>query len=367
MGRTRVQIDALKDKLLGAGQGKHPAVHSTTVLSCDWIDTQKLAFNNSRDAAGEPLHPENLTGCHLPVEAGDADQVFDCFNGAGRPQGCHAYAKAKVARLRFTTGCFQSHWPLPPSPLRWGWCGRFPWSQHDLPVAGRDQDVGCHTVADAVWYVLSVVKENGFVLSSWGTTLYVMQRSLRTLNTTVDNSQKMVKSLRDRATGKHGKEFFNRVSLSLNILADGSEEGKTKLSLRTCVASDPSPSLHCPRLRLFLRVATERWHWSKSKAMGERAARRDLGPRPPKSVPASRGADDRGQAFPAVERAGAGRAQVDDHEPLVSAAALSPRTAPQKSERTGRAATTTSRRSARPTSCCRIWVSQHARRPSSLA
>ena len=99
VGRTRVQIDALKDKLLGAGQGNHPAVHNTTVLSCDWIDAKKLAFNNSRDAAGEPLHPENLTGCHLPVEAGDADQVFDCFNGAGRPQGCHAYAKAKVARL----------------------------------------------------------------------------------------------------------------------------------------------------------------------------------------------------------------------------------------------------------------------------
>ena len=89
--------------MLGAGQKEASGGAQHHLLSCDWIDTQKLAFNNSCDAA-EAL-TEALTGCHLPVEAGDADQVFDFFNGAGRPQGATP-TRAKVARLRVTTGCF---------------------------------------------------------------------------------------------------------------------------------------------------------------------------------------------------------------------------------------------------------------------
>ena len=35
----------------------------------------------------------------------DEETQYDCFDRDGKAQGCHAYAKTKVSRVRFLTGC----------------------------------------------------------------------------------------------------------------------------------------------------------------------------------------------------------------------------------------------------------------------
>lgn len=87
------------------------------MLSCDWLDDDAIMFAN------EERSPLNRTGCHVPVEReteglpaglleGPEDEQaghFDCFDSEGHPQGCHAYAKQRLAHARFRVGCCKKH------------------------------------------------------------------------------------------------------------------------------------------------------------------------------------------------------------------------------------------------------------------
>lgn len=247
---TKKQIDSLKAKLVGLD-----AVRETTVLSCDWLDDSKIPFANDEKLL------LNRTGCHVPVEreieelSGDDDDKdtnagnFDCFDTEGQPQGCHAYAKQRLAQARFRVGC-SLRGPTGIFRLdirRWGWCGKYPWSQlsgpwQDSQASPADvyeaSQAGCTTLMDILRWIFTAAWDYGAVISAGSAIVYNISRTLRSLQSGVDIAKKGVQNLEERASGKHAKQYVNRVSLSLNYLdpetdANGMKTGKMKLNLRT--------------------------------------------------------------------------------------------------------------------------------------
>jgi hypothetical protein len=134
-----LRIGELQGELRGVG-----AVRPNTTLACDWRLRTRSPFSVARgstapqragcyveasgsSAAGgvgggalpvgllaalwqaltvreKPRREPPVSHWRLPAAAqGGGSGHFDCFDAAGRPLGCHAYAKQTLAKLRFTT------------------------------------------------------------------------------------------------------------------------------------------------------------------------------------------------------------------------------------------------------------------------
>jgi hypothetical protein len=254
----------------GKCDGRASAVHVDTVLSCDWLDATNQTFEWESPVATV----ERRRGCHVPVPARrerEREQTtFGCFDDAGQPQGCHVYAKQKVAELLYTTGCATGNL------VDWGWCGRWPWSSLWWGKEAT-HEAGCTTLQDALialWDSCSGYSYTVYTLGAGALSILVYgRRSYREMTSVLTDVRQSSRRLLERQDGTHGQKFVERVSLQLNILgsAQGSQHagggtaspavdrGDTRppLYLRTLWEKNLQEIIPDPRVRELFRAAAD--------------------------------------------------------------------------------------------------------------